>query len=125
MTLAKRKPPTREQQSYQDAARALGCVVCTYRRCAQAGPTEIHHRNLGDFHGQKQLGQDAVVALCAWHHRGVPLPHYSMHQMRDEFGPSFAWNPRDFREWTYDVLPRLGRGTEAWQAFQDQLLGVA
>lgn len=122
MTLAKRKPATREQQSYQDAARELGCMVCRYRKCPQPGPTEIHHRNLGDLHGQKQLGQDAAVALCSWHHRGVFLFGYSDESMRDEFGPSFARHPRDFREWTYDVLPGMGKGTEAWQTFQDKIL---
>lgn len=122
MTLAKRKPPNREQQSYQDAARELGCVVCRYRGCRQPGPTEIHHRNLGDLHGQRQLGQDAVVAMCSWHHRGALIQGYSGEQMREEFGPSFAATPKDFREWTYDALPGLGRGTEAWQTYQDQLL---
>ena len=122
--IAKRKAPTREQQAYQDAARELGCVVCRLRKCDLAGYPEIHHRNLDDKHGQRQLGQDAVVAMCSWHHRGIPLWGWGDDEMRDAFGPSFASHARDFRAWTEDALPHLtGRGTERWQKYQDELLG--
>jgi hypothetical protein len=123
MTLARRKTATKAEQAYQDAARELGCVVCRFRGHAQAGATEIHHRNLDDKHGQRQLGQAFVVALCSWHHRGMPWWGHSDEEMREEYGPSFAQTPRDFRAWTADVLPDMGRGTEAWQAYQDKLLG--
>ena len=116
------KAATLAEADYQDRARALGCVVCRFRRCRQPNATHIHHRNLGDLHGQKQLGQDAVVAMCAWHHDGEQLEGYTRDAMRDEFGPSFKATPRDFREWTYDVLPGMGKGTEAWQAYQDLIL---
>ncbi len=122
------KAPTRAEQEYQDAARALGCVVCLWRikhgmqREILCGPTHIHHRNVGDKHGQKQIGQHAVVALGAWHHAGVVLPGWTSFQMLDAFGPSFAAHARYFRAWTADVLPDSGLGTEAWQAFQDELL---
>lgn len=121
-----RKPPTKAQQAYQDQARATGCVVCRFRlenrmqQAGQCGPTEIHHRNLDDKHGQKQLGQDAVVALGAYHHRGAPWWGHGDAEMRAEYGPSFALHPREFREWTADVLPELtGRGTERWQQWYD------
>lgn len=122
MTLARRKTATKSQQAYQDAARALGCVVCRFRGVAQVGATEIHHRNLGDLHGQKQLGQDAAVAMCEYHHRGIPLPGLRDDEMRDDYGPSYALHAKDFRIWTQDVLPGYGRGTEAWQRYQDELL---
>lgn len=121
--------PTKTQQAYQDAARALGCVVCLFRmrhgmqRAIACGHVHIHHRNLDDLHGQPQLGHDAVVALGAWHHDGVPLPSISMPGMRDLFGPSYQQHAKDFRAWTADVLPQFaGRGTERWQAFQDEEL---
>ena len=130
------KKATASESQYQDAARALGCVVCRYRfiasggtheefeHCysAHAGDTEIHHRNVGDLHGQKQLGQDAAVALCAYHHRGVPFFGWGDDEMREAYGPSFALHARDFREWTQDVLPGYGRGTAAWQKLQDEYL---
>jgi len=122
MTLAKRKPPTMAQQDYQDRARALGCVVCKRMGYWQPNETQIHHRNLGDLHGQKQLGQHAVVAMCAYHHQGILRPGHSADAMRELWGPSFALTPRDFRQWTYDVLPGYGRGTEAWQRWQDEQL---
>lgn len=122
MTLAKRKSATKAQQAYQDAARAIGCVVCRFRGVPQVGATEIHHRNLGDLHGQKQLGQHAVVAMCEYHHRGIPLPGMQADEMRDEYGPSYALHAKDFRIWTADVLPGYERGTAGWQQVQDEYL---
>jgi hypothetical protein len=120
---------TKAQASYQDRARELGCVVCRFRlangyqdeRNGQCGVTHIHHRNVGDYHGQKQLGQDHIVALGAWHHDGVLMEGETNDSMREIYGPSFKF-AADFREWTYDVLPGYGRGTEAWQKYQDEEL---
>ncbi|HZX81682.1 MAG TPA: hypothetical protein VFE72_12105 [Lysobacter sp.] len=134
MTLAKRKTATKAEAAYQERARALGCVVCRFRienglqdaKWGQCGSTHLHHRNLGDYHGQRQLGQHAVVALGAWHHDGrleIEWPPLSSEEMREVYGPSFK-HAADFREWTADVLPGMGRGTEAWQAYQDLLLGA-
>ena len=119
MTLGRSKTPTKAEQAYQDRARSLGCVVCRFRDVQQAVATEIHHRNGGDQHGQKRVGQHAVVALCSYHHRGVPLWGWGDAEMRDEFGPSFALHPKDFRAWTAEVLPDMGKGTEAWQKYYD------
>lgn len=124
------RPATKAQQAYHDRARALGCVVCRYRiaqglqRVGQCGPTQIHHRNLDDKHGQLQLGQDFVVALGAWHHDGDQSPGKTRDRMRAIYGPSFKHHARDFRAWTDDVLPGYGRGTEAWQRYQDELLNI-
>jgi len=122
------KAATKAEQAYQDTARALGCVVCRWRHAAGmqrgigCGPTRIHHRNIGDLHGQKQIGQHAVVAIGDWHHQGIPLPGRTGRQMYAIYGPSFQEQAREFRTWTQEVLPGMGRGTEAWQAYQDQLL---
>lgn len=146
MTLARRKglrsrkraipAPTAAQQQYQDRARALGCVVCRFRiehgmqekRHGQCGSTHLHHINLGDLHGQKQVGQDAVVALGAWHHDGqieFLWPPLTGSEMREIYGPTFK-HAADFREWTADVLPHLeGKGTERWKKYQDELLEAA
>lgn len=120
--------PTRTEQGYHDAARALGCVVCRYRiaqglqASVQCGPTQIHHLNLGDLHGQKQLGQDRVVALGAWHHDGDQLPRHTRARMHERFGPSFKHHAREFRAWTSEVLGDAERGTAAWQLYQDRIL---
>ena len=117
------KRATASQQSYQDAARALGCVICKRMGWSQPNETHIHHRNVGDLHGQKQLGQDEVVAMCAYHHEGVILNGSSEEEMRSNWGPSFKLHARDFRVWTQDVLPGYPRGTEGWQKVQNELLG--
>lgn len=122
MTLAKRKTPTKAQRTYHDAVIGLGCVISRFRKQAQPNRTTLHHRNLGDLHGQKQLGQDCVVAMSAWHHLGEVIPGWTVEQMREEYGPSFALHAKDFRIWTQDVLPGYGRGTAAWQRYQDELL---
>jgi hypothetical protein len=99
-------------------------VVCRWRHAAglqrgiSCGPVRIHHWNIGELHGQKQIGQHAVVAMGD--HQGIPLPGKNERAMYALFGPSFQEQAREFRMWTLDALP--GRGTEAWQACQDQLL---
>lgn len=111
--------PTKAEQAQQDAQRAHGCAACHLRRNqTQAGVTEIHHRTTGDMHGQKQLGHDATVALCSYHHRGVTFPGFTQILMRERFGPSLALHKRDFVEWIQDVLGE--RSTAALQAWQDE-----
>lgn len=120
--------PTKEQQAHQDAQRAHGCAMCRlagisfrglYGWISPCGVTEIHHRTIGDLHGNKQLGQDATVALGAWHHRGVILPiHASVSAMRDVFGPSLHHHKRDFLDAIDSALGE--RSTAALQRWQDE-----
>lgn len=111
--------PTKAQQAHQDAQRANGCAACNLRQNRNScGPVRIHHRTIGDKHGQKQLGQDFTVALGDWHHQGVRMPQYaSIDAMREEFGPSLHHHKRDFVEWLQDTLGE--RSTEALQRWQD------
>lgn len=111
--------PTKAEQAQQDAQRAHGCAACLLRRnLKQPGPTEIHHRTTGDLHGQKQLGHGATVALCSWHHRGLPLYGQTQAVMRETYGPSLAFHKRDFLVWIQDVLGE--RSTAALQRWQDE-----
>jgi hypothetical protein len=113
--------PTKAEQNYQDAARALGCIACHVRRNKQqCGHTQIHHRTIGDLHGQKQLGHGQVVALCEWHHQGIQQPGMTVDQMREEYGPSLHHHKRDFMEWVQDTCGT--RSTGALQAVQDTML---
>lgn len=128
--------PTKAQKAMHDRLVGMGCAVCHFRiekrlqpsMWGQGGGTHLHHRNQDDKHGQKQLGHNDVVALCEWHHEGIPIYVHgkvlTTERMRDIYGPSFKAHPRDFREWTADVLPDMGRGTEAWQNYQHQLLEI-
>lgn len=116
------KSATKAQAEYHDRACALGCVVCRRMGWMQPNRTALHHRNVGDLHGQKQLGQDFVVAMCDYHHQGIPQVGLQEDDMRERWGPSFQLHARDFRVWTQDVLPGYPRGTAGWQKYQDELL---
>lgn len=127
------KAPTKADRAYMDRVTALGfCVVCEFRRRRGdlspvepvPGNLERHHRNIGDRHGQKRVGNHAIVLLCQYHHDDkFVFWGWSVEEMREVYGPSFAHHARDFREWTRDVLPDFtGEGTERWQQYQDQLL---
>lgn len=119
--------PTKAEQAHQAAQRAHGCAMCRLLGLggdrdgmSPCGPTRIHHRTVGDLHGNLQLGQDATVALGDWHHQGIPLPGITLDQMRARFGPSLARHKRAF----LDALEeRLGeRSTAALQRWQDSHL---
>lgn len=113
--------PTKTQQAKQDAQRAQGCAACLLRKNrVQPGATEIHHRTIGDLHGNKQLGHDETVALCAWHHRGALLAGHTVVTMREAYGPSLAHHKRDFVTWLQDVLG--DRSTGALQRWADAQL---
>lgn len=110
--------PSRAEQDHQDLQRAHGCAACRLRKNSRAcGPVRIHHRTVGDLHGNKQLGQGATVALGDWHHQGVVFEGWTVEQMRDEFGPSLHHHKRDFVNWIQDNLGE--RSTSALQAWQD------
>ena len=111
--------PTKAQQVRQDAQRAHGCAACHLRGNPTAcGPVRVHHRTTGDLHGNKQLGQDHTVGLGDWHHQGIPLPGYTIEQMRAKFGPSLHHHKRAFLEWLQDTLGE--RSTAALQRWQDE-----
>lgn len=83
--------PTKAQQARFDAIKHIGCIAC--RECGIGwAPAEIHHLTVGGKHGQKRRGHDFTVGLCCFHHRGEPLP------WQDKCGPSYALQPRAFRE---------------------------
>lgn len=102
--------PTRTQQARFDAIKELGCICCL--RDGQLMPAEIHHLTIGGKHGQKRRGHDFTIGLCSWHHRGV-IEYGTTALYAERYGPSYALQPRLFRE-TYgqdDAL--LARQNEA------------
>lgn len=118
------------EQAYQDAALGLGCVICRHLmsigklspKMGQCGAGHVHHRNLSDMHGQRQIGQHAVVSLGAWHHDGIPPMFWGDAEAENIYGPSFKY-AKPFRAWTAELFPDItGRGTEVWQAVQDRML---
>lgn len=110
---------TKAEQLQQDAQRAHGCAMCRLRRSRRAcGQVRIHHRTVGDLHGNKRLGQDATVGLGDWCHQGIPLEGLTVDQMRAVFGSSYHHHKRAFLEELQDVLGE--RSTAALQRWQDQ-----
>jgi len=123
-------PPTKAQQAHQDLQREHGCAMCLLLGLAKnaCGPVRVHHRTIGDKHGQLQLGQDDTVGLGDWHHQGIlmedrasfHLRFLSRDAMRDKYGPSLAHHKRAFVEL---IAEKLGeRSTAALQKWQDDQL---
>lgn len=128
---------TKAEKAHQDAQRADGCAMCRLlglkfnedalrtMGLSPCGPTRIHHRTIGDKHGQLQLGQEHTVGLGDWHHQGIlmevregiHLRFLTKDEMRERFGPSLAHHKRAFLDVIADNLG--SRSTQALQDFQD------
>lgn len=85
--------PSKAQRLHFGRMQSFGCCACRRRNIWRAA--EIHH--LVD-RGTRALsgGHDAVIPLCAWHHRGVPDLGVSIATMRTVLGPSLALEKRAF-----------------------------
>lgn len=75
----------------------LPCIACEQEGVQQPSPTEAHHLNLGGKAGQKRLGDDFQIPLCAWHHRGEPPRNVTTSESTYTFGPSLARDSKMFR----------------------------
>lgn len=89
--------PTRAQQARFESIREIGCIVA---RSLGLGfvPCEVHHLTTGGLHGQKRRGHDYTIGLNPWSHRGEPFNGMTAAQCEAMFGPSYARQPRRFRE---------------------------
>lgn len=107
--------PTAAQKARQQAARDIGCIIAR-KMLGKYIPGAIHHLNIGDKHGAKNLGHDFTICINDWSHQGYPLTAYgwSAADCRRILGPSFAEQPRAFRE-------AFG-GADALLAYQNELL---
>ena len=95
----------------------LACLLLGFAR-DECGPVRVHHRTVGDLHGNKRLGQDHTVGLGDWHHQGVLMHHLpTVDAMRARFGPSLHHHKCAFLEVLADKLGE--RSTAALQRFQD------
>lgn len=89
--------PTKAQQERFDAIKEAGCVVANIRGLGWT-PAEIHHLTVGGKHGSKRRGHEFSVGLNPWSHRGVTFNDLSADECYWLFGPSYAREPRAFRE---------------------------
>lgn len=91
-----------------------GCICCW--EYAELGTAcEVHHLTSGGHHGQVRRGHAYTVGLCGWHHRGAIdldwIPRHarrriSLESLAEEFGPSYALEPNEFRR-TFGGDPTL------------------
>lgn len=95
--------PTREEAARFDAIKEAGCVVAHWLGIGWV-PCEIHHLTVGGKHGQRRLGHLQSVGLNPWSHRGVPFNGWTADECYGIFGPSYALEPRAFREQYPDDL---------------------
>ena len=89
--------PTAAQRARFDAIKDAGCIACRIHWGRDNVTAEIHHLTVGGRHGQKRRGHDFTIGLCHWHHRGEWYVG-TAEQMEQLFGPSYAREPRKFRE---------------------------
>ena len=106
--------PTTAQAHRFELIKEVGCICCWTKGLARV-PAEIHHLTVGGRHGQKRRGHDYTIGLCPWHHRGV-LPYIGA-QVALGLGPSYALEPRRFRE-------EFGSDDELLE-FQNQAIAIA
>jgi hypothetical protein len=89
--------PTKAQQARMDSIKEGGCIVARSRGHGFVY-AEIHHMTVGGKHGQKRRGHDFTVGLNPWSHRGVPFNGLDEVHCERLFGPSYAREPRKFRQ---------------------------
>ena len=90
--------------------REVGCIVCRHRGLGYV-PCEKHHLRTTGKHGTgKRRGEKYTVGLCDYHHRGIGQPTAAV-------GPSYAREPRKFRELYPDawLLERQNQLIAEWQ----------
>lgn len=100
--------PTAAQRARFDAIRDSGCIACRMLGLPWM-PCHVHHLTVGGRHGQKRRGHDYTIGLCPYHHVGEDAHRWAL-----ELGPSYAREPRAFRE-------RFG-DDEALLAYQERLI---
>lgn len=99
------------------AIREVGCVVARLRGIGYV-PCEKHHILTTGRHGTgKRRGEAFTVGLNPWSHRGIAFGEWSVHQCRDKLGPSYAREPRKFRELYPDdlLLTEQNRLIDEWK----------
>lgn len=89
--------PTVAQQQRMDDIKEIGCIVAQALGLGFV-PCEVHHLTVGGKHGQKRRGHDFTVGLNPWSHRGEPFNGMNAETCESLFGPSYAKQPRLFRQ---------------------------
>lgn len=75
----------------------IGCIACK-KRLGKWVPPEQDHRNRGDLAGMPRTkgGHNDTLALCCWHHRGIPHSGWTQKNSLPAFGPSKQLHKKQF-----------------------------
>lgn len=87
------KPWNRTEKARRDALHDSTCLACRLRGIRTPHP-EVHHL----LSGGRRIGHMATIALCTWHHRGVPPFGRTVRAHRQVYGPSLMDGAKTFRE---------------------------
>ncbi len=100
------------------AIRDIGCIIA-WKLGLGYVPCEKHHLTGGGKHGQKRRGEECTIGLNPWSHRGEPFGQWTKERCLEIFGPSYAKQPRRFRE-LYgsddELLAEQNRLIEQWHS---------
>ncbi len=81
-----------------DAMGDIGCIVARLRGLGKTYG-ERHHLLTTGLHGNgKRRGDEFTICLSPWSHRGEPFGGLSEARCRELYGPSYAREPRLFRD---------------------------
>lgn len=100
------------------AIREIGCIIARHLGHGFIG-CEKHHLLTTGLHGNgRRRGEKFTVGLSPWSHRGdwQSVAH-SKQEARERFGPSYAQEPRAFRELYPDewLLQKQNELIEKWK----------
>lgn len=91
-------PPTKAESERLDRFRWIGCVVSNLflgrNKPNNLAGYDVHHL----IDGNRKVSWLATIPLEPWFHRGVIPDGWTAQEMREQFGPSKARNPREFAQ---------------------------
>ena len=108
--------PTKAEAARIVASKEGPCMACEVRResgltgCDEEGCDYQHMKS-----GNIRMGHMYGYALCAWHHRRVPLDGMTPKEMVAEYGPSLLDGGKTFAS-------AYGSEKELWER-QNKILG--
>lgn len=85
--------PTKDEKRRMSAILEIGCVCCIMDGHESIYPVEVHHL----LDGGVRIGHSATIAVCSWHHRGVPPSGFNQNGATRLIGPSLALDGKLFK----------------------------
>lgn len=102
--------PTKAERIRMAAIVERGCVACLTEHDESLNPVEVHHL----LDGGVRRGHRFTVALCRYHHRGIPPDPLNQREAENFLGPNLYHDGKGFHA-------RFGDDDELL-AFQESIL---